>query len=119
MPDFWGSDLLPDSSFGGRWGPPYALLQGTFGGFEATNLSAAAADTNAEARPVLKRGDVAWAGGGGGNHFFVALAAHLRYMPFMAQPWAHVLQPRPSKEPHQFPPQLVDPVLPASMESVH
>lgn len=76
VPDFWGSDLLPDSSFGGRWGPPYALLQGTFGGFEATNLSAAAADTNAEARPVLKRGDVAWAGGGGGNHFFVALAAH-------------------------------------------
>jgi len=31
VPSSWGSLDLPDSSFGGRWGPPYALLQGSLG----------------------------------------------------------------------------------------
>ncbi len=31
VPASWGSTALPDSAFGGRWGPPYALLQGAFG----------------------------------------------------------------------------------------
>ncbi len=31
VPEFWGSEILPNSSFGGRWGPPYALLQGQLG----------------------------------------------------------------------------------------
>jgi hypothetical protein len=30
VPEWWGSPELADSSFGGRWGPPYALLQGAF-----------------------------------------------------------------------------------------
>lgn len=77
VPAHWGDSALPDSSFGGRWGPPYALLQGSFGGPVATNSSRAEADRNSEARPsLLKRGHVAWAGGGGGNDFFIALADH-------------------------------------------
>jgi hypothetical protein len=29
VPDRWGDARWPDDYFGGRWGPPYALLQGS------------------------------------------------------------------------------------------
>ena len=29
VPERWGSLDWPDNYFGGRWGPPYALLQGS------------------------------------------------------------------------------------------
>jgi len=82
VPDFWGNESMPDTYFGGRWGPPYALIQGKFsaegsrggnqGGTMAPIRNAAAEDH----RPVIRRGHVSWAGGRGGPHFFVALADH-------------------------------------------
>ena len=77
VPPFWGDAARPDSSFGGRWGPPYALLQGSIGRHPA--LAPRAADAGAGARPApLRRGQLAWAGGASANlaDFFVALADH-------------------------------------------
>ena len=77
VPPTWGDESLPDSYFGGRWGPPYALLQGSLR--PKSDLGAiepAAADTGALARPPILRGDVAWAGGGGCCDFFIALDRH-------------------------------------------
>lgn len=76
VPSYWGSEEYPDRYFnGGRWGPPYALVQG--------GLILSNDDTNtilpppAESHnPVIERGMVAWAGGKGGPHFFIALARH-------------------------------------------
>ncbi|KAK3235611.1 hypothetical protein CYMTET_54200 [Cymbomonas tetramitiformis] len=75
VPPQWGSLEAPDTWQGGRWGPPYALLQGTLhpGG---SQVKAAKADAGSEARPVIRRGMLAWAGGGGGPDFFIALAEH-------------------------------------------
>ena len=102
VPSYWGSPNYPDRYFdGGRWGPPYALVQGQFvpssasafsstqkqgtgDGGGANNMRAnrrhyppvrpAHGDTH---KPVIQRGMVAWAGGkDGGPHFFIALANH-------------------------------------------
>lgn len=77
VPAWWGSEQLKDSSFGGRWGPPYALLQGSMGpsGPKAA-IKPPPKDRPPSAHPQLRRGMVAWAGGGGGPHFFIALADH-------------------------------------------
>lgn len=80
VPPQWGSLDAPDSWSGGRWGPPFALLQGTFmpaaaeGG--APLPKAPPAETERKARPLITRGAIAWAGGGGGPDGFIALADH-------------------------------------------
>ena len=58
VPSFWGSTRLPDSYTNGRWGPPYALLQGRLSG---TGLHVASFPR--EDSPIIERGMVAWAGG--------------------------------------------------------
>lgn len=73
VPATWGSVELPDSHNPGRWGPPYALLQG---GLRADGVAMPAESTAREDAPVIQRGMVAWAGGGSGPDFFVALAEH-------------------------------------------
>lgn len=75
VPPTWGSSDLPDTWDGGRWGPPYALLQGTLKP-QGSTVKAAKADAGEGARPVVRRGMLAWAGGGGGPDFFCALADH-------------------------------------------
>jgi hypothetical protein len=83
VPSWWGSPERPDRYFdGGRWGPPYALIQGGFVQTATTTSTSAsfAIIPNAQAdgyRPaLLERGMVAWAGGKGGPHFFIAMADH-------------------------------------------
>ena len=78
IPDYWGSTLYPDRYFdGGRWGPPYALVQGQLV-FPQTNPN----EQNVRVPPAephhprIERGMVAWAGGAGGPHFFIALRDH-------------------------------------------
>ena len=71
VPAHWGSPDWPDSYEGGRWGPPYALLQGGLSARGAPTPSAPREDS-----PVVRRGMVAWAGGASGPAFFVALADH-------------------------------------------
>lgn len=72
VPDYWGSPEFPDRYFdGGRWGPPYALIQG--GLLISTMSDFPKAEQH---RPIIERGMVAWAGGQGGPHFFIALARH-------------------------------------------
>jgi len=73
VPEYWGSPKYPDRYFdGGRWGPPYALVQG--GLLSDTNtLAVPLAESY---NPLIQRGMVAWAGGKGGPHFFIALAHH-------------------------------------------
>ena len=77
VPSHWGSLAWPDTWQGGRWGPPYSLLQGSLvpKGVRVPP-SSAAGDQGQGARPVIRRGMVAWAGGGGGPDFFIALANH-------------------------------------------
>eukprot|EP00545_Synedropsis_sp_CCMP1620_P005718 CAMPEP_0119019778 /NCGR_PEP_ID=MMETSP1176-20130426/22629_1 /TAXON_ID=265551 /ORGANISM="Synedropsis recta cf, Strain CCMP1620" /LENGTH=240 /DNA_ID=CAMNT_0006974063 /DNA_START=36 /DNA_END=758 /DNA_ORIENTATION=+ len=71
VPEYWGSPDRPDRWFdGGRWGPPYALIQGKMA---IDNHEIAEAEDH---RPIIQRGMVAWAGGKGGPHFFIALADH-------------------------------------------
>ena len=73
VPAYWGSPNYPDRYFdGGRWGPPYALVQGRLLP-TGTTLEPAKAEAH---RPIIQRGMVAWAGGKGGPHFFIALADH-------------------------------------------
>ena len=77
VPPQWGSLDLADSWNGGRWGPPYALLQGSFRPEDTSGLPPApAADRSQAAMPLIKRGHLAWAGGGGGPDAFIALANH-------------------------------------------
>mmetsp|Transcript_12460 Transcript_12460/g.26370 ORF Transcript_12460/g.26370 Transcript_12460/m.26370 type:complete len:280 (+) Transcript_12460:110-949(+) len=72
VPVYWGSEDYPDQFFdGGRWGPPYALVQG--GLISDGSISPPPAE---EYNPIIERGMVAWAGGKGGPHFFIALAQH-------------------------------------------
>jgi cyclophilin family peptidyl-prolyl cis-trans isomerase len=84
VPKYWGSGDYPDRYFdGGRWGPPYALVQGglladgdghpTGGDVGALVPPLPPAEPH---KPVIERGMVAWAGGKGGPHFFIALAEH-------------------------------------------
>jgi cyclophilin family peptidyl-prolyl cis-trans isomerase len=78
VPSYWGSEDYPDRYFdNGRWGPPYALVQGAFllddGARSSTTMFVPPVEAH---RPVVQRGMVAWAGGQGGPHFFVALADH-------------------------------------------
>ena len=75
VPARWGSLEWPDNYMGGRWGPPYALLQGSLRP-SGTRVAPAAPDAGLGAKPIIRRGMVAWAGGGGGPDFFVALAQH-------------------------------------------
>lgn len=75
VPKHWGSLEWPDNYFGGRWGPPYALLQGSLRP-TGTRVKASNADRSQQARPVIRRGMLAWAGGAGGPDFFIALAQH-------------------------------------------
>lgn len=75
VPKHWGSLEWPDNYFGGRWGPPYALLQGSLHP-QGSKVRPSAADFAQGARPVIRRGFVAWAGGRGGPDFFIALAQH-------------------------------------------
>lgn len=82
VPAHWGSKEWPDSWNGGRWGPPYALLQGSFlpaavdAGHGGALPARPAADQGQKARPLIRRGMLAWAGGGGGSDAFIALAEH-------------------------------------------
>lgn len=77
VPAQWGSLDLPDSWSGGRWGPPYALLQGSFRPEDSAGLPPSpGADRSPAAMPLIKRGHLAWAGGGGGPDAFIALAEH-------------------------------------------
>lgn len=71
MPKHWGSPEWPDTYEGGRWGPPYALLQGGLYAQGAPTPKAPREDD-----PVVRRGMVAWAGGSSGPAFFIALADH-------------------------------------------
>ena len=86
VPDYWGSEDYPNRYFdGGRWGPPYALVQG---GFVNSKFKQVVQDQN---RPkILKRGMVAWAGGNS-IHFFIALADHPEWGDFHTA-WGEVLQ---------------------------
>lgn len=71
VPSYWGSPDYPDRYYdGGRWGPPYALVQG---GFMNTKLKDIVREDHKPS--LLKRGNVAWAGNQG-LHFFMALADH-------------------------------------------
>ena len=71
VPSYWGSPEYPDRYFnGGRWGPPYALVQGGFVNERLKHIER----ENHKPNP-LKRGMVAWAGDKG-IHFFMALADH-------------------------------------------
>jgi len=73
VPDYWSSPKYPDRCvYGGRWGPPYALIQGQFQNDDREVPNASSEDH----RPIIRRGMVAWAGGKGGPHFFIALANH-------------------------------------------
>lgn len=81
VPPHWGSLEAADSWSGGRWGPPYALMQGSLMPTAADEPAAGLpekpeADMGAAARPVIRRGVLAWAGGGGGPDPFIALADH-------------------------------------------
>lgn len=81
VPAGWGSRELPDSWSGGRWGPPYALMQGSFMPVKADDLLTKLpvkppAELAQKARPLIRRGMIAWAGGGGGADGFIALAEH-------------------------------------------
>lgn len=70
VPAYWGSTAYPDRwDRGGRWGPPYALVQGGFPNHRIAHVEREAH------RPVIERGMVAWAGPQG-VHFFIALAHH-------------------------------------------
>ena len=76
VPSYWGSEEYPDRYFdGGRWGPPYALVQGAFLADEDGSSSPASPPAESH-NPIIERGMVAWAGGKGGPHFFIALAEH-------------------------------------------
>ncbi len=59
VPKHWGSLEWPDNYFGGRWGPPYALLQGSLRP-SGSQVKPAAADLGQAARPVIRRGMLAW-----------------------------------------------------------
>ena len=88
VPDYWGSPAYPDRWFdGGRWGPPYALLQGKFQKGNEVNPNAAPESH----QPIIQRGMVAWAGGKGGPHFFIALADHPEWQHGHTV-WARVLE---------------------------
>jgi cyclophilin family peptidyl-prolyl cis-trans isomerase len=77
VPDYWGSPEYPDRFFnGGRWGPPYALLQGGLISASSSNNAPNVIPKAEPHRPIIERGMVAWAGGQGGPHFFIALAQH-------------------------------------------
>ncbi|KAJ1633952.1 hypothetical protein T492DRAFT_837221 [Pavlovales sp. CCMP2436] len=81
VPSGWGSKELPDSWSGGRWGPPYALMQGSFMPSRTDEPGVALpakppAESGQRARPLIRRGMLAWAGGGGGGDAFIALAEH-------------------------------------------
>lgn len=78
VPSYWGSNEYPDRYFdGGRWGPPYALVQGGLIPVTVGDSSPSIPIPPAESHhPIIERGMVAWAGGKGGPHFFVALARH-------------------------------------------
>ena len=71
VPKHWGSPAWPDNYEGGRWGPPYSLVQG---GLDARGAKPPKAPR--EDNPVVRRGMVAWAGGASGPAFFIALADH-------------------------------------------
>ena len=75
VPPYWGSLEYPDRYFDeGRWGPPYALVQGQLrSDFQQDVLEIPSAEKHT---PIVERGMVAWAGGKGGPHFFIALAQH-------------------------------------------
>ena len=76
VPSYWGSEAYPDRYFdGGRWGPPYVLVQGALLADEDGNSSPVPPPAEFH-NPIIERGMVAWAGGKGGPHFFIALAEH-------------------------------------------
>lgn len=78
IPEYWGSTLYPDRYVdGGRWGPPYALVQGQLVFPHNQNKPNVPPIPPAEPHhPRIERGMVAWAGGAGGPHFFIALRDH-------------------------------------------
>lgn len=95
VPEWWGSLDRPDAWFdGGRWGPPYALLQGQFQkpGPSPRIPNAGIDDHHIE----MKRGMVGWAGGKGGPHFFIAMADHPEWKTSHVI-WAHVVEADMSK----------------------
>ena len=80
VPKHWGSPDWPDTYENGRWGPPYALLQGGLSAPHGYPQPSAPREDN----PVVRRGHVAWAGGSCGPAFFIALAvarAHAAIQP--------------------------------------
>ncbi|KAG7371199.1 hypothetical protein IV203_019769 [Nitzschia inconspicua] len=75
VPTYWGSKDYPDRYFdNGRWGPPYALVQEIVVSDDPKVWQPPRQQQ--PFRPSIQRGMVAWAGGQGGPHFFVALADH-------------------------------------------
>ena len=77
IPEYWGSTLYPDRYVeGGRWGPPYALVQGQLVFPKNPNNQNVQVPPAEPYHPMIERGMVAWAGGAGGPHFFIALAKH-------------------------------------------
>ena len=75
VPSYWGSPDYPDRYLdGGRWGPPYALIQGGLLSNDDNDIQVPPAESTST--PIITRGMVAWAGGKGGPHFFIALADH-------------------------------------------
>ena len=74
-PAHWGNTAWPDTWAGGRWGPPYALLQGSLRPATAS-VTPPGPEAPQSCHPVIRRGMVAWAGGRGGPEFFIALAEH-------------------------------------------
>lgn len=77
VPSYWGSPDYPDRYFnGGRWGPPYALVQGGLLSDNAPGEEVQVPPAEPTSSPMITRGMVAWAGGKGGPHFFIALADH-------------------------------------------
>jgi cyclophilin family peptidyl-prolyl cis-trans isomerase len=78
VPPYWGSPDYPNRSFnGGRWGPPYALVQGAFISSNNNNtIQLIPPPAESTSTPVIQKGMVAWAGGKGRPHFFIALADH-------------------------------------------
>ncbi len=91
VPARWGDPRWPDTWDGGRWGPPYALLQGSLRP-DTGAVPPAKPDNGPGAHPVIRRGMIAWAGGGGGPDFFIALAAHPEWGNGHTV-WADVLEP--------------------------
>mmetsp|Transcript_21353 Transcript_21353/g.59673 ORF Transcript_21353/g.59673 Transcript_21353/m.59673 type:complete len:227 (+) Transcript_21353:583-1263(+) len=59
VPKQWGDPAWPDNYFGGRWGPPYALLQGSLNPDDGkAKLAGGFSDRSQQAHPVSHATDI-------------------------------------------------------------